>query len=102
MDTDTIHHRADPYPSDSCTFCESRHLYRVTATENKDNLDGQPIRLRAYCTAKGYPVTWVVNEIGSGVNDTHPKLMKLLTDPSVSVIVVEHKDRLTRFVATTT
>jgi predicted site-specific integrase-resolvase len=26
-----------------------------------------------------------------------PKLMKLLTDPSVSVIIVEHKDRLTRF-----
>jgi len=39
----------------------------------------------------------VVKEIGSGVNDTRPKLLKLLTDPSVSVIVLEHKDRLTRF-----
>ena len=29
--------------------------------------------------------------------DTRPKLLKLLTDPSVSMIVVEHKDRLTRF-----
>jgi len=38
-----------------------------------------------------------VKEIGSGVNDTRPKLLKLLTDPSVGVIVVEHKDRLTRF-----
>jgi len=38
----------------------------------------------------------VVKEIGSGVNDARPKLLKLLTDPSVSVIVVEHKDRLTR------
>ena len=39
----------------------------------------------------------VVKEIGSGVNDTRPKLLKLLTDPSITLIVVEHKDRLTRF-----
>ena len=70
---------------------------RVSAAENKYDLDGQAIRLRDYCTAKGNPVAWVVQEIGSGVNDTRPKLIKLLTDPSVSMIVVEHKDRLTRF-----
>ena len=70
---------------------------RVSAAENKDNLEGQANRLRDYCAAKGYPVAWVVKEIGSGVNDTRPKLLKLLTDPSVSVIVVEHKDRLTCF-----
>ena len=39
----------------------------------------------------------MVKEIGSGVNDNRPKLMKLLTDPGVTLIVVEHKDRLTRF-----
>jgi predicted site-specific integrase-resolvase len=70
---------------------------RVSATENKDNLEGQANRLRDYCAAKGYPVAWVVKESGSGVNDTRPKLIKLLTDPTVRVIVVEHKDRLTRF-----
>jgi predicted site-specific integrase-resolvase len=70
---------------------------RVSAAENKDDLEGQANRLRDYCTAKGNPVAWVVQEIGSGVNDTRPKLLKLLTDPSVSMIVVEHKDRLTRF-----
>ena len=70
---------------------------RVSAAENKDNLEGQANRLRDHCAAKGYPVAWVVKEIGSGVNDTRPKLLKLLTDPSVSVIVVEHTDRLTRF-----
>jgi putative resolvase len=70
---------------------------RVSAAENKDNLERQTHRLRDYCAAKGYPVAWVVKEIGSGVNDTRPKLMKLLTDPTVTVIVVEHKDRLTRF-----
>jgi len=50
-----------------------------------------------YCAAKGYQVAAIVKEIGSGVNDTRPKLMKLLTDPGVTLIVVEHKDRLTRF-----
>ena len=39
----------------------------------------------------------VVKEIGSGVNDSRPKFLKLLIDPTVIVIVVEHKDRATRF-----
>lgn len=70
---------------------------RVSAAENKDNLEGQAKRLMDYCAAKGYPVAAVVKEIGSGVNDTRPKLLKLRTDPTVGQIVVEHKDRLTRF-----
>jgi len=70
---------------------------RVSAAEHKDDLDGQAIRLRDHCAAQGYPVTRVVKEIGSGVNDTRPKLLKLLTPPSVNLIVVEHKHRLTRF-----
>jgi len=70
---------------------------RVSAAENKDNLEEQAKRLMDYCAAKGYQVAAVVKEIGSGVNDTRPKLLKLLTDPTVGQIVVEHKDRLTRF-----
>jgi len=31
------------------------------------------------------------------VNDARPKLLKLLSDPAVILIVVEHKERLTRF-----
>jgi len=70
---------------------------RVSAAENKDNLEGQAKRLLDYCAAKGYPVSAVVKEIGSGVNDSRPKLLKLITDSTISLIVVEHKDRLTRF-----
>jgi len=72
---------------------------RVSAAERraKSNLEGQAKRLQDYCAAKGYPVAVVVKEIGSGVNDTRPKLLKLLTDPTITLIVVEHKDRLTRF-----
>jgi len=70
---------------------------RVSAAENKSNLESQAGRVLDYCAARGYQVAQVVKEIGSGVNDTRPKLLKLLTDPAVTLIVVEHKDRLTRF-----
>lgn len=35
--------------------------------------------------------------MGSGINDARPKFLALLADQSVGVIVVEYKDRLTRF-----
>ena len=35
--------------------------------------------------------------MGSGLNDTRKGLHKVLADKSVTRIVVEHKDRLTRF-----
>ena len=46
---------------------------------------------------KGWKVHKGVKEVGSGVNDGRKKLLALLADPTVTVIVVEHKDRLTRF-----
>lgn len=63
---------------------------RVSAAENKSNLESQAQRLLDYCAAKGYQVSVVIKEIGSGVNDSRPKLIKLITDPSISLIVVEH------------
>jgi putative resolvase len=38
-----------------------------------------------------------VTEIASGLNDQRPKLGKLLADSSIGTIVVENRDRLTRF-----
>jgi len=70
---------------------------RVSAAENKDNLEGQTKRLKNYCAAKSYRLMTVVKETASGINDTWPKLLKLLTDPTITLIVVEHKDRPTRF-----
>jgi predicted site-specific integrase-resolvase len=70
---------------------------RVSSAENKSNLESQAERLTAYCTAKGYQEALVVKEIGSGVNESRPKLLGMLADQSISLIVVEQKDRLTRF-----
>jgi predicted site-specific integrase-resolvase len=70
---------------------------RVSSSENKANLDSQAERLVAYCTVRGYQVSRVVKEIGSGVNDNRPKFLALLADPSIGRIVIEHQDRGTRF-----
>jgi putative resolvase len=70
---------------------------RVSSAENKPNLDAQAERLVAYCTAKGYQVSKVVKEVGSGVNDSRPKFLALLEDHTITRVVVEHKDRFTRF-----
>ncbi len=70
---------------------------RVSSAENRTNLDSQAERLVSYATAKGYQIAQVVKEIGSGVNDSRPKFLKLLADPAITTIVVEHKDRATRF-----
>jgi putative resolvase len=42
-------------------------------------------------------VAKVVKEYGSGVNDQRPRFLALLGDTSISHIVVEHKDRCSRF-----
>lgn len=70
---------------------------RVSSHEQKSDLERQADRLRNYCTAKSYQITKVVKEIGSGVNDHRPKFVALLAEQSISTIVVEHKDRATRF-----
>lgn len=70
---------------------------RVSSAENKDNLDSQADRLTQYCMAKGYHIGKVVKEIGSGVNDNRKQLTMMLNDDDYRLIVVEHKDRLTRF-----
>ena len=70
---------------------------RVSEASQKDDLTRQLERLRDYAAAKGYTVSKAVTELASGLNDSRPKLAKLLSDPTIGTIIVEHKDRLTRF-----
>lgn len=70
---------------------------RVSSSENKSSLDTQAERLVSYCNARGYHVSKIVKETGSGLNDNRKKLEDLLKDRSIKVIVVEHKDRFSRF-----
>lgn len=70
---------------------------RVSSAENKSNLDSQALRVEKYCIAKGYRIVAIVKEVGSGVNDSRKKLINSLSRDDYSLIVCEHKDRLTRF-----
>jgi len=70
---------------------------RVSSNQNRANLDTQVTRLKEYSIARGYQIVEVVKEVGSGVNDSRKKLQKLLESDSWGTLIVEHKDRLTRF-----
>lgn len=70
---------------------------RVSSSQNKANLISQSERLYNYSTARGYQVQRQVKEVGSGLNDKRKQLESLLKDDSWTILVVEHKDRLTRF-----
>lgn len=72
---------------------------RVSSSQNKNNLDSQMDRLRQYATLSGYNVVKEVKEIGSGLNEDRKRLNALLSKDlnSFDYIIVEHKDRLTRF-----
>src|SRR5437764_11931850 len=66
---------------------------RVSSADQKEDLERQMQRLKDYAAAKGYQVTKTVSELASGLNESRPKFLKLLTDASIGVIVVEHRDR---------
>lgn len=71
---------------------------RVSSNEQrKTNLETQAKRMSEFAEANGWQVDKVVKEVGSGLNDERKKLISVLEDPTVKRIVVEHKDRLTRF-----
>lgn len=70
---------------------------RVSSHDQRSDLDRQVARLTDWATSNGHVIGEVVTEVGSGVNGKRPKLRRILSDPSVCVVVVEHCDRLARF-----
>ena len=94
MDTGTIIVRA---PATSAEQLQVALSARISSAEQKEDLERQMQRLKDYAASKGYQVTKMVSELASGLNDRRPKLMKVLTDASVGIVVIEHRDRLTRF-----
>lgn len=75
---------------------------RVSSNEQKQkgDLDRQSQRLSEYCAKKGMLVTHIIKDVGSGLNDNRSgfvKLTDLIIKQKVNKLVIEHKDRLTRF-----
>lgn len=53
-----------------------------------------------YCSKHGYKVEYIIKDMGSGLNDKRKgfvKLCNLVAGHKIDKVVIEHKDRLTRF-----
>ncbi|MEM6402923.1 MAG: IS607 family transposase [Cyanobacteria bacterium P01_D01_bin.116] len=75
---------------------------RVSSNDQKQkgDLERQKGRVLDYCVKQGYKVHKVFEEVSSGMNDNRTKLkalFKLVTEHKINRVVVEYKDRLTRF-----
>lgn len=69
---------------------------RVSSHDQKTDLERQVAWLSRWAAQAGHRVVRVEAEIASGMNGARPKVERLLADPDVTTVVVEHKDRLGR------
>lgn len=69
---------------------------RVSSHDQKSDLDRQVARLTSWAALAGGRVVRVEAEVGSGMNGARTKVRRLLADPKVTAVVVEHRDRLGR------
>jgi putative resolvase len=69
---------------------------RVSSHDQRADLERQVARLTGWAHGAGVPVVRVETEVGSGTNGARSKVRRLLADPTVTVVVVEHRDRLAR------
>jgi putative resolvase len=86
-----IVHPADVKPQGVALYA------RVSSADQKADLDRQLARLSGYAAAQRLLVVESVREVGSGLNGHRRNMLKLLANPQVSAIVVEHRERLMRF-----
>lgn len=70
---------------------------RVSSHDQKQDLDRQVNRLVTFANSQNLVVAETVVEIGSALNGHRKKMKKLLSNPKIKIIIVEHSDRLMRF-----
>ena len=75
---------------------------RVSSHEQKQkgDLDRQSQRISEYCAKKKLKVEYIIKDVGSGLSDTRAgfiRLSNLVIDKKITYVIIENKDRLTRF-----
>ena len=73
---------------------------RVSSSDQKGDLERQIEYLTQYCSAKGYRVVDILDDVASGLKTNRRGLMKLfnyVVNKQVDVVVITYEDRLTRF-----
>jgi len=84
------------HAEESCTSGVALYA-RVSSADQKSDLDRQLARLTEYAVQHKLIVIDAVKEVGSGLNEHRRGMMRLLRDPKIGGILVEHRDRLSRF-----
>ena len=90
----------EPISNDNKEICV---IYaRVSSQKQKTSgdLDRQSQRLSEYCAKHNLYVEHIIKDVGSGLNDKRigfKQLTNLVITGKVNKVIVEHKDRLTRF-----
>jgi predicted site-specific integrase-resolvase len=69
---------------------------RVSSNSRRKELDYQVDRIIKYANINGLKTTKVFKEVASGMNDNRTQFWKMM-DSNPSTIIIENKDRLTRF-----
>lgn len=69
---------------------------RVSSNDRRKELDYQVNRIIEFANANGYIVNQSFKEVGSGMNDNRTQFWKMI-DTNPTKIIIENKDRLTRF-----
>jgi len=70
--------------------------------KKKGDLDRQMGRVLEYCAESGYEVGYILSDVASGMSDSRAKIRRLIglaSEGKINRVVVEHKDRLSRFMA---
>lgn len=75
---------------------------RCSTSDQKQHgdIDRQSERLVEYSVKRKYKVEHIIKDVGSGLNDKRKgfvKLCNLVINKKINKIIIEHKDRLTRF-----
>lgn len=75
---------------------------RVSSQKQKTSgdLDRQSQRLSEYCAKHNLYVEYIIKDCGSGLNDKRSgfiQLTNLIIGRKINKVIIEHKDRLTRF-----
>lgn len=75
---------------------------RCSTSDQKQHgdIDRQSQRLTEYAVKHKYKIEYIIKDVGSGLNDKRKgfvKLCNLVIGRKINKVLIEHKDRLTRF-----
>ena len=90
----------DPISNDNKEICVIYARVSLQKQKTSGDLDRQSQRLSEYCAKHNLYVEHIIKDVGSGLNDKRigfNQLTNLVITGKVNKVIIEHKDRLTRF-----